>query len=97
MHWHPVSSLESVTRFLSRLKTSGPSRKIFSGKDLATRYSVFNELFLTAFAGAILNEFEMKRKVRCHNGPVEKNAALIIERRGRRARRIMLRVLAHFS
>jgi hypothetical protein len=38
------------------------------GKDLAARYSVFKELFVTAFAGAILNEFEMRRKVRCHKG-----------------------------
>lgn len=65
---HPVSYLESVKLFLSGLKTAGPSRKILWGKDLAARYSVFNELFLTASAGAIMNEFEMRRKVRCHRG-----------------------------
>jgi hypothetical protein len=36
------------------------------------RYSVFNELFLTAFARAMMNRFEMGRKVRCHNGAVDK-------------------------
>jgi hypothetical protein len=68
VHRHPVSPLESVRRFLSRLKTAGLGRKIFWEKDLARRYSVFKELFLTAFAGAIMNEFEMRRKVRCHKG-----------------------------
>jgi len=32
------------------------------------RYSVFKELFPTASAGTIMNEFEMRRKVRCHSG-----------------------------
>jgi len=36
------------------------------GKDLAAGYSVFKELFLTAFARAMMNEFEVGRKVRCH-------------------------------
>jgi hypothetical protein len=72
VHRHPVSSLESVRLFLSGLKTDGVDGKILWGKDLARRYSVFKELFLTAFAGAILNEFEMRRKVRCHIGAVEK-------------------------
>jgi hypothetical protein len=36
------------------------------GKNLALRYSVFKELFLAALAGAIMHEFEMMRKVRCH-------------------------------
>jgi hypothetical protein len=27
--------------------------------------------FLLPFAGAMMNEFEMRRKVRCHNGAVE--------------------------
>jgi hypothetical protein len=71
MHRHPVSPLESVRLFLSGLKTTGAGRKILWGKDLAKRYSVFKELFLTSFAGAIMNEFEMRRKVRCHNGAVE--------------------------
>jgi hypothetical protein len=48
---HPVSYLESVKPFLSRLKTAGLVRKILWGKDLAAQYSVFNELFLTASAG----------------------------------------------
>ena len=68
MHGHPVSSLESVRLFLSGLKTAGLGGKILWGKGLAMGYSVFNELFLTASAGAILNEFEMARKVRCHRG-----------------------------
>jgi len=68
VHRHPVSPLESVTLFLSRLKTAGLGRKILWGKDLAKRYSVFKEPFLTAIAGAIMNEFEMRRKVRCHTG-----------------------------
>ena len=68
MHRHPVSPLESVRLFLSRLKTAGLGRKILWGKDLAERYSVFKELFLTAFAGAIMHDFEMRRKVRCHTG-----------------------------
>jgi hypothetical protein len=72
VHRHPVSPLESVWLFLSELKTAGLVRKILWGKDLVERYSVFKELFLTAFAGAILNEFEMRRKVRCHMGAVEK-------------------------
>jgi hypothetical protein len=68
VHGHPVSSLESVRLFLSGLKTAGLGRKILWGKDLAARYSVFKELFLTAFAGAIMHEFEVGRKVRCHTG-----------------------------
>jgi hypothetical protein len=68
VHGHPVSSLESVRLFLSGLKTAGVGRKILWEKDLAARYSVFKELSLTAFAGAILNEIEMRRKVRCHKG-----------------------------
>jgi hypothetical protein len=36
------------------------------GRTYAARYSVFKELFLAALAGAILNEFEMGRKVICH-------------------------------
>jgi len=32
------------------------------------RYSVFKELFVTACAGAMMNEFEVGRKVRCHRG-----------------------------
>jgi hypothetical protein len=71
MHWHPVSPLESVKLFLSGLKTAGDGRNILWGKDLAKRYSVFKELFLTAFAGAMMNEIEIGRKVRCHNGAVE--------------------------
>ena len=62
MYRHPVSPLESVKLFLSGLKTAGVGRKILWGKDLAERYSVFKELFLTAFAGAIMNESEMNRK-----------------------------------
>ena len=54
--------------FLSGLKTAGLGGKILWGKGLATRYSVFNELFLTACAGAMMNEFEMGCKVRCHRG-----------------------------
>ncbi len=50
MRRHSVSYLESVTRFLSRLKTAGLGRKILWRKDLATRYSVFKELSLTACA-----------------------------------------------
>jgi hypothetical protein len=69
---HLVSPLESVRQFLSGLKTAGVGRKTLNGKDLARRYSVFKELLLTAFAGAIMNEFKMRRKVRCHNGAVEK-------------------------
>jgi hypothetical protein len=65
---HPVSYLESTMRFLSRLKPAGLGGKILSGKDLAMRYSVFNELFLTALARAMMNESEMGRNVRCHNG-----------------------------
>jgi hypothetical protein len=71
VHRHPVSPLESAKPFLSRLKTAGVGRKILWGKDLARRYSVFKEPFLTAFAGAIMNEFEMGRKLRCHKGAVE--------------------------
>jgi hypothetical protein len=78
VHGHPVSPLESVKRFLSRLKTAGVGRKILWGNDLAKRYSVFKELLLTAFAWAIVKEFEMRCKVRCHNGAVE-----IIEPRAR--------------
>ena len=63
---HPVSYLESVKLFLSGLKTVGLGHKILRGKGLAARYSVFNEQFLTASAGAMMNEFEMRRKVRCH-------------------------------
>jgi hypothetical protein len=63
---HPVNSLESVMLFLSRLNTAGLGRKTLWGRDLTTRYSVFNELFLTASARAMMNEFEMRRKVRCH-------------------------------
>jgi hypothetical protein len=37
-------------------------------------YSVFKELFLTACAGAIMNEFEMRRKVRCHRSGLWKSA-----------------------
>ncbi len=40
MHWHAVSSLESVTRFLSRLKSAGLGRKILWGKELVS--SVFS-------------------------------------------------------
>jgi hypothetical protein len=68
VHRHPVSPLESVKLFLSGLKTAGLGHKILWGKDLAERYSIFKELFLTAFAGAIMNESEMNRKVRCHTG-----------------------------
>ena len=50
------------------------------GKDLAARYSVFNELVLTAFAGAILNEFEVRRKVRCHRVGLWKICADQIQR-----------------
>jgi hypothetical protein len=64
--------LESVKLFLSGLKTVVSGRKILWGKDLAKRHSVFKELLLTAFAGAMMNEFEMRRKVRCHNRAVEK-------------------------
>jgi hypothetical protein len=53
--------LESVRRFLSGLKTAGLGRKILLEKDLAKRYSDFKELFLAAFAGAMMNEFEMIR------------------------------------
>src|SRR5580704_13366342 len=68
MDRHPVSHLESVTLFLSRLKTSRLGRKILWENDLATRYSVFKERFLTAFAGTMMDEFEGRRKVRCHKG-----------------------------
>jgi hypothetical protein len=61
-----------VKRFLSGLKTAGIGRKTLQGKGLAKRYSVFKEPLFTAFAGTIMNEFEMTRKVRCHNGAVEK-------------------------
>jgi hypothetical protein len=60
-----------VRLFLSGLKTAGFGGKILWGRDLATRYSVFNELFLTASAGAMMKEFEMGRKVRCHRRAVE--------------------------
>jgi hypothetical protein len=60
-----------VRQFLSGLKTAEVVRKTLKGKALAKRYSVFKELLVTAFAGAIMNEFEMRRKVRCHNGAVE--------------------------
>jgi hypothetical protein len=43
------------------LKNAGLGRKILLGKDLAERHSDFKELFLTAFAGAMMNEFEMIR------------------------------------
>jgi hypothetical protein len=76
VHRHPVSSLESVRLFLSGLKTAGLGRKILWGKDLAARYSVFKEPFLTAFAGAILSEFEMRRKVRCHTGELWKTVGV---------------------
>jgi hypothetical protein len=55
-----------VKLFLSGLKTAGLGRKILWGKDLAARYSVFNELFLTSSAGAMMNELFLRRKVRCH-------------------------------
>ena len=51
MYRFPVSPLESVRLFLSGLKTAGEGCKILWGEDLAKRYSVFKELFLTAFAG----------------------------------------------
>ena len=63
---HAVSYLESVRPFLSGLKTAGLGRKILWGKGLTARYSVFNELFLTASAGAIMKELFLRRKVRCH-------------------------------
>ena len=45
MHAPSVSYLESVIRFLSRLKPDRLGGKILLGKDLAMRYSVFNEPF----------------------------------------------------
>jgi hypothetical protein len=66
VHCNPVSSLESATIFLSRQKSSDFRGKIMWGKDLALRYSVFKERFVTACAGAIMREFEIGRKVRCH-------------------------------
>ena len=68
MHARPVSYLESVIRFLSRLKPDRLGGNILLDKDLAVSYSVFNEPFPTASAGAIMNEFEMRRKVRYHSG-----------------------------
>lgn len=60
-----------MRQFLSGLKTAGVGRKTLKGKGLAKRYSVFKELLVTAFAGAIMNEFEMRRKVRCHKEAVD--------------------------
>jgi hypothetical protein len=60
-----------VRRFLSGLKAAEVGRKTLKGKGLAKRYLVFKELLFTAFAGAIMNEFEMRRKVRCHTETVD--------------------------
>jgi hypothetical protein len=68
-------------RFLSRQKSPDFRGKIMWGMDLALRYSVFKERFVTACAGTIMREFEIGRKVRCHNGAVEKGAALVVEDR----------------
>ena len=76
-----------MTLFLSGLKIAGLGCKILWGKDLATRYSVFNELFLTAFGGAMMNEFEMRRKVRCHNGAVEDSWERFVVQRSRNPER----------
>jgi hypothetical protein len=68
-----------VKQFLSGLKTAGFGRKTLKANGLAKQYSVFKELVVTAFAGAMMNEFEMRCKVRCHNGAVEKFAGLGLE------------------
>ncbi len=79
---HPVSHLESARRFLPGLKSAGFSSQNIVGEGLIRRsVQVVNELFLTACAGAMMSEFGMRRKVRCHNGSVEKSAALIAKRR----------------
>jgi hypothetical protein len=79
---NPVSYLESVKIFLSGLKTAGPGRKTQWGKDLAARYSVFNEPFLTASARAMMKELFLRRKVRCHKDGLWKSAETKSRRTG---------------
>jgi|ERR1700683_87718 hypothetical protein len=67
------------------------------GKDLALRYSVFKERFVTACAGTIMREFEIGRKVRCHNGAVEKVAVQLVGDRRRMACRIVLVPLLYYE
>jgi hypothetical protein len=64
-------SLRIIEAISVSTENKGLDGKTLYGKDLATVYSVFNELFLTACAAAMMTESDMNRKVRCHSGAVE--------------------------